>query len=146
MKIYNISETTYLQLISVTKPIALYSETKPNIYFVFFFRIPGKTGCSFAVQESKGTPYHSSTSTSNKHSNVILPGVYSLDCNYGPDRNKPNKRKWLDRKTKEKDVDHNQTASVSKLIIQRGHKVDCPAKICIKETYRLDCKYDVSYV
>ena len=63
---------------------------------------------------------------------VILPGVYSLDCNYGPDRNKPNKWKWIDRKTKEKDVDHNQTASVSKLIIQQGHKEDCPAKISIK--------------
>ena len=75
---------------------------------------------------------------------VILPGVYSLDCNYGPDRNKPNKRKWVEKKTKEKDVDHNQTASVSKLIIQRGHKVDCPAKICIKETYHLDCKSHVS--
>ena len=75
---------------------------------------------------------------------VILPGVYSLDCYYGPDRNKLNKWKWIDRKTKEKDVDHNQTASVSKLIIQQGHKVDCPAKISIKETYCLDEKYDVS--
>ena len=75
---------------------------------------------------------------------VILPGVYSLDCNYGPDRNKLNKWKWIDRKTNEKDVDHNQTASMSKLIIQRGHKVACPATISIKETYCLDEKYDVS--
>ena len=43
---------------------------------------------------------------------VILPGVYSLDCNYGPDRNKLIKWKWVDRKTKEKDVDHNQTVHV----------------------------------
>ena len=69
---------------------------------------------------------------------VILPGVYSFNCNYGPDRNKSNKHKWSERKSAEKDVDHSQTSSVAKVIIQQGHKVDCPAKISVKETFVLD--------
>ena len=69
---------------------------------------------------------------------VILPGVYSFDCNYGPDCNKSNKRKWSEKKDTEKNVDHSQTSSVAKLIIQRGHKVHCPAKICVKETFVLE--------
>ena len=116
------------------------------MFFFFFLEFPEKPAVHLQYRNPKEPltilPLVPQTNTAH----VILPGVYSLDCNYGPDRNKPNKRKWLDRKTKEKDVDHNQTASVSKLIIQRGHKVDCPAKICIKETYCLDCKYDVSDV
>ena len=80
----------------------------------------------------KGTPH------------VVLPGVCSMDCNYGPDRNKANKSKWVAKKTAQKDVDHSQTSSVSKLIIQRGHKVDCPAKIAMKETFRLDNAAKVS--
>ena len=77
-------------------------------------------------------------------SHVILPGVCSLDCNYGPDRNKANKKKWVEKKMSQKGVDHSQTAAVAKLIIQCGHKVDCPAKICITETFCLENEWMVS--
>ena len=75
---------------------------------------------------------------------VILPGVCSMDCNYGPDRNKANKNKWVAKKTVQKDVDHSQTSSVSKVIIQRGHKVNCPAKISMKETFCSENEVKVS--
>ena len=68
---------------------------------------------------------------------VVLSGQIKQECNYGPDRNLHQKRKWAEKKQKDKDVDHSQTASVSKVIIQRGHKVDCPAYICVKETFVL---------
>ena len=42
------------------------------------------------------------------------------------------------RKKKDKDIDHSQTSYVSKLIIQQGHKVDCPATICVKEAFILE--------
>ena len=38
---------------------------------------------------------------------------------------------------KKQNVDHSQ-AGVSKLQIQWGHKVDCPAQICVKETFLLE--------
>ena len=38
---------------------------------------------------------------------------------------------------KKQNVDHSQ-ASVSTVRIQRGHKVDCPARICIKEAFILE--------
>ena len=65
------------------------------------------------------------------------------ECNYGPDRNKRQKRKWASKKEKDKNIDHNQTAYVSKLIIQRGHKVDCPVTICIKESFVLESYNEV---
>ena len=77
---------------------------------------------------------------------VILPGVCSMDCNYGPDRNKANKSKWVAKKTGQKDVDHSQTSSVSKVIIQRGHKVNCPAKITMKETFSAENEVKVILV
>ena len=69
---------------------------------------------------------------------VILRGQIKQECNYGPDQNVRHKRKWAKKKEKDKNVDHSQTAAVSKVIIQRGHKVDCPAYICVKETFVLD--------
>ena len=68
---------------------------------------------------------------------VVLPGLHILDCNYGPERNKWNKRKAAEHREKKQNVDHSQ-ASVSKVHIQHGHKVDCPARICIKETFLLE--------
>ena len=41
-------------------------------------------------------------------------------------------------------MDHSQTSSVSKFI-QRGHKVDCPAYICVKEAFVLDDYNEVAY-
>ena len=38
---------------------------------------------------------------------------------------------------KKQNVDHSQ-AGVSKLQIQRRHKVDCPTWICVKETFLLE--------
>ena len=69
---------------------------------------------------------------------VILCGQIKQECNYEPDRNLRQKHKWAAKKEQEKDVDHSQTASVTKVIIQRGHKVDCPACICIKEAFVLE--------
>ena len=48
-----------------------------------------------------------------------------------------NKRKAMERREKKQNVNHNQ-AGVSKLQIQWGHKVDCPAWICVKETFLLE--------
>ena len=76
---------------------------------------------------------------------VILCGQIKQECNYGPDRNLRQKRKWAAKKEHEKDVDHSQTASVSKVIIQHGHKVDCPTCICIKETFVLEDYNEVPY-
>ena len=45
-----------------------------------------------------------------------------------------NKRKAIEHHEKKQNMDHSQ-ASVSKLQIQCGHKVDCPAWICVKETF-----------
>ena len=42
-------------------------------------------------------------------------------------------------------MDHSQTSSVSKIIIQRGHKVDCPAYISVKEAFVLDDYNEVTY-
>ena len=43
----------------------------------------------------------------------------------------------MDHREKKQNVDHSQ-AGVSKLQIQQGHKVDCPAQICVKETFLLE--------
>ena len=64
---------------------------------------------------------------------IVLPGELKQECNYGPDRNLRQKRKWAVKKEEDKDIDHSQTSYVSKLIIQQGHKVDCPATISMKE-------------
>ena len=48
-----------------------------------------------------------------------------------------NKQKAIECREKKQNVDHSQ-ASVSKLQIQHGHKVDSPAKICVKETFLLE--------
>ena len=66
---------------------------------------------------------------------VVLAGQIKQKCNYGPDRNPSQKRKYAAKKEKEKNMDHSQTSSVSKLIIQHGHKVDCLAYICVKEGF-----------
>ena len=69
---------------------------------------------------------------------VVLTGQIKQECNYGPNRNLQQKWKWAAKKEKEKDVDHSQTSSVVKVIIQHGHKVNCLAHICIKEAFVLD--------
>ena len=66
------------------------------------------------------------------------------ECNYGPDRNQRQKRKWAAKKEKDKNVDHSQTSFVPKLIIQKGHKVDCPAVITIKEAFLLESYNEVN--
>ena len=74
---------------------------------------------------------------------IVLPGILVYNCNYGLERNATNKRMAMDRHEKKQNVDHNQ-AGVSKLQIQLGHKVDCPAKICVKETFLLEKYQPVS--
>ena len=69
---------------------------------------------------------------------IVLNGQIKQECNYGSDRNLQQKQKWAAKKEQEKDVDHSQTSSVSKLIIQHGHKVNCPAYISVKEAFALD--------
>ena len=76
---------------------------------------------------------------------IVLPGELKQECNYGPDRNLRQKKKWAAKKEKDKDIDHSQTSYVSKLIIQRGHKVDCPATICMKEAFILESYNEVHY-
>ena len=68
---------------------------------------------------------------------IVLSGQIKQECNYGPNRNLRQKRKWATKKEKEKDIDHSQTSSVSKVIIQCGHTVNCPAYICVKEAFVL---------
>ena len=68
---------------------------------------------------------------------IVLPDILVYDCNYGPERNVTNKRKAMDCCEKKQNVDHSQTG-VLKLQIQQGHKVDCPARICVKETFLLE--------
>ena len=43
----------------------------------------------------------------------------------------------MEHHEKKQNVDHSQ-AGVSKLQIQRRHKVDCPTRICVKETFLLE--------
>ena len=74
---------------------------------------------------------------------IVLPGILVYECNYEPERNAMNKRKAMERREKKQNVDHSQ-ASVLKLQIQRGHKVDCPARICVKETFLLEHYQHVS--
>ena len=76
---------------------------------------------------------------------VVLAGQIKQECNYGPDRNLSQKRKYAAKKEKEKNVDHSQMSSVSKLMIQCGHKVNCPAYICVKEAFVLDDYNEVAY-
>ena len=76
---------------------------------------------------------------------VVLAGQIEQECNYGPDRNLSQKRKHAAKKEKEKNMDHSQTSSVLKLIIQRGHKVDCPTYICVKEAFVFDDYNEVAY-
>ena len=73
----------------------------------------------------------------NDKPHVVLSGIHILDCNYGPERNKWNKKKAAECREKKQNMDHPQ-ASGSKMQIQRGHKVDCPARIIIKETFMLE--------
>ena len=54
-----------------------------------------------------------------------------------------NKQKAMECCEKKLNVDHSQ-AGVLKLQIQWGHKVDCPAQICVKETLLLEEYKDVS--
>ena len=76
---------------------------------------------------------------------VALAGQIKQEYNYGPDRNLSQKRKYAAKKEKEKNMDHSQTSSVSKLIIECGHKVDCLAYICVKEAFVLDDFNEVAY-
>ena len=69
---------------------------------------------------------------------IVLNGQIKQECNYGPYMNFQQKQKWAAKKEKEKDIDHSQMSLVSKLIIQRGHKVNCPAYISVKEAFVLD--------
>ena len=48
-----------------------------------------------------------------------------------------NKQKAMEHREKKQNMDHSQ-AGVSKLQIQWGHKVDCPARICVKEIFLLE--------
>ena len=82
------------------------------------YKLPSDNTALLAVVLKKGKPH------------VVLPGLHILDCNYGPEQNKWNKRKDAEGQEKKQNVDHSQ-ASVSKVHIQHGHKVDCPARICI---------------
>ena len=89
------------------------------------YRLPTENTALLALVPKRDKPH------------VVVPGLHILECNYGPERNKWNKRKAAERREKKQNVDHSQ-ASVSTVHIQRGHKVDCPAWICIKETFILE--------
>ena len=80
----------------------------------------------------------------NDKPTVVLSGIHILDCNYGPEHNKWNKNKAAERREKKQNINHPQ-ASGSKMQIQRGHKVDCPAQIIIKETFILEGYRHVIY-
>ena len=96
---------------------------KPAVYWEY--KLPYDNTAFLAVVPKKGKPH------------VVLPGLHILNCNYGPEQNKWNKRKAAEGREKKQNVDHSQV-SVSKVHIQRGHKVDCAARICIKETFLLE--------
>ena len=81
------------------------------------YKLPSDNTALLAVVPKKDKPH------------IVLPGLHILDCNYGPEQNKWNKRKAAEGGEKKQNVDHSQ-ASVS--------KVDCPARICIKETFLLE--------
>ena len=89
------------------------------------YRLPSENTALLALVPKRDKPH------------IVVPGLHILECNYGPERNKWNKRKAAERQEKKQNVDHSQ-ASVSTVHIQRGHKVDCPARICIKETFILE--------
>ena len=111
-----------------------------SFFFSFFLwkGFPEKPVCYWEYQNPKDNITMIPLVPHGEQPHVILPGIYSFDCNYGPDCNKSNKHKWSERKSTKKDVDHSQTSCVAKVIIQQGHKVDCPAKICVIETFVLD--------
>ena len=68
---------------------------------------------------------------------IVLSGILVYECNYGPGRNLTDKWEAMEHREKKQNVDHSQ-AGVSKLQIQWGHKVNCPAQICVKETFLLE--------
>ena len=96
---------------------------KPSVYWEY--KLQSENAAVLAVVPKKDKPH------------VVLPGIHILDCNYGPERNKWNKQKAAERRERKQNVDHPQ-ASGSKLQLQRGHKVDCPARIIVKETFLIE--------
>ena len=90
-----------------------------NCIFIFHFKeLPDKLSVHWEYRNPKDPLTIVPLVPRSNKPHIILPGVYTFDCNYGPDRNKPNKCKWADQKAKDKNVDHSQMSSVSKLIIQ----------------------------
>ena len=103
----------------------------------FLCRISCQTSSVLRVQESSGE-HSACTSCAKERAATHCPArLFVYECNYGPERNATNKRKAMERHEKKQNVDHSQ-ASVSKLQIQWGHKVDCPTRICVKETFLLE--------
>ena len=106
--------------------------------------IPREASHTLGVKDSVGE-YSSSGGGSKKDKpHIVLPGLHILDCNYGPEQNKWNKKKAAECRERKQNVDHPQ-ASVSKVQIQCGHKVDCPTWICIKKTFLLEGYQHIIY-
>ena len=89
------------------------------------YKLPSDNTALVAVVPKKDKPH------------IVLPGLHILDYNYWPEQNKWNKRKTAECREEKQNVDCSQ-ASVSKVQIQCGHKVNCTARICIKETFLLE--------
>lgn len=66
---------------------------------------------------------------------VIYPGVWTLECNFGPDNNAWGKKKWKEEQMKKLNVDHPQGKSVKRVKTYDGRRLGCPAKIQIKEAF-----------
>ena len=68
------------------------------------------------------------------HPFILLSGRWSKDCNFGPDRNAYNKEKNKCKRSSKLNSDHSQSA-VRREQLHKGHKVNCPAKILVKEVF-----------
>ena len=108
---------------SITKKVFPAFPRKPSVHWEY--KLPSENPAVLSVVPRNDKPH------------VVLSGIHILDCNYGPERNQWNKKKAAECREKKQNVDHPQ-ASGSKMQIQRGHKVDCPARINIKETFLLE--------
>ena len=109
-----------------------------------FPAFPGQPSVHWEYKMPSENPAVLAVVPKNDKPHVVLSGVHILDCNYGPERNKWNKKKAAERREKKQNVNHPQ-ASGSKMQIQHGHKVDCPARIIIKETFILEGYRHVIY-
>ena len=118
INLYDMKQTAHFKLIS-------------------FAALPGKPSAFWEYKNPSESTGLIPVVPRREQPHIVLPGILVYKCNYGLERNSMNKWKAMERRQKKQNVDHSQ-AGVSKLQIQRGHKVDCPARICVKETFLLE--------